>query len=195
MYNQKLVLKIMDFKEVLKFLLAEFPKSDIDFALVGGLAVSIYTKPRMTQDLDLMILSTDLNKAKKILINAGYNITFESGDIVTFVSNSVARGRIDFQLAHRKHAKKMIARAKNIELYPGMNVKVLIPEDIIGLKVQAYNNQPERYYKDMADIQELIKSDDCKNLDEVEEYFKIFDRHSDFKTIIKELALKHEKKK
>jgi hypothetical protein len=174
MYNQKLVLKIMDFKEVLKFLLAEFPKSDIDFALVGGLAVSIYTKPRMTQDLDLMILSTDLNKAKNILINAGYSITFESGDIVTFVSKSVA---------------------KNIELYQGINVKVLIPEDIIGLKVQAYNNQPERYYKDMADIQELIKSDDCKNLDEVEEYFKIFDRHSDFKTIIKELALKHEKKK
>ena len=165
----------MDFKNVLNFLVSEFSKKDIDFALVGGLAVSVYTQPRMTQDIDLMILLSDFNKAKNILEKAGYNLEYLSKDIATFISKAALMGRIDFQLAHRKYAVSMIKRAENFELFLNLKVKILSPEDIIGLKVQAYNNDPHRYHKDMADIQELLKSERCKDLGLVEEYFRIFE--------------------
>jgi hypothetical protein len=185
----------MDFKKVLKFLLLEFSNQKIDFALVGGLAVSVYTDPRMTQDIDLIVMTLDFDKAKKILIDAGYKLEYESSDIATFISAFPDMGRIDIQLAHRKHAIDMIKRAKEVEVLSTVKIKILKPEDLIGLKVQAYNNDPSRYYKDMADIQELLKNEDCKDLPLIEEYFKIFDRLDDFKKLIKELGYEKKKQK
>jgi len=70
-----------------------------------------------------------------------------------------------------------------IEIFPKIRIKVLKPEDIIGLKVQAYNNDPSRYHKDMADIQELAKLVRKKGITVVKGYFKMFDKEKDFKAI------------
>jgi hypothetical protein len=67
---------------------------------------------------------------------------------------------IDFLLARRPISRAMIESAfysSNLKL------KVVLPEDLIGLKVQAYFNVPSRKSKDLSDIQELV--DRCPDLD------------------------------
>ena len=170
----------MDFKKVIESIVREFSDQQIDFALVGGLAVSLYVQPRATQDVDILLLFEDIKKARKIFLSMGYKVLFESTDIITFASDKEGLGRVDVQLAHRKPSIEMLNRANVIELFPKIKIKVLKPSDIIGLKVQAYNNDPSRYHKDMADIQELSKLVEKKDLATVKDYFKMFGKDEDF---------------
>ncbi len=83
-------------------------------------------------------------------------------------------GQVDFLFARRKYAVAMLDRAESSELldYP---VKVIQPEDLIGLKVQSSSNDPQRMPKDMADIEDLVRKFNRK-LDWalIAEYFEIF---------------------
>ena len=57
---------------------------DCDFALVGGLAVGLRTRPRMTKDVDLVVAVSDDQEAEKIvhkLMSSGtYRV--QAGDII-----------------------------------------------------------------------------------------------------------------
>ncbi len=51
----------MDLHPDFKDLLAEFARSKVSYAVLGGYAVSYHAKPRATQDLDLLLSSQDDN--------------------------------------------------------------------------------------------------------------------------------------
>lgn len=95
-------------------------------------------------------------------------------------------GRVDFLLAHRKYTKAMLLRAKDKKIFDDkINIKVVTPEDLIGLKVQSSVNDPERYHQDMADIEELIKANYKKlNIGQVREYFEIFKKTEELDKIL-----------
>jgi len=48
--------------------------SGIDYALCGGWAVNIYGYARNTEDIDLLILTSDLKAAKEVLRSNGFDI-------------------------------------------------------------------------------------------------------------------------
>lgn len=54
-----------------------------------------------------------------------------------------------------------------------LGVYVVRPEDIIGLKIQAYKNDPARELQDKADIQKLLQLPDL-NLEQVKKYSDLF---------------------
>jgi hypothetical protein len=66
-----------------------------------------------------------------------------------------------------------------------MEVRTMIPEDIIGLKLQAVYNNPKREKIDMADIEMLVSVH--KNLDWelLKSYFTIFQMDDLFEKIKK----------
>ena len=73
----------------------------------------------------------------------------------------------------------MIQRASIQPVFDGKyQVKTLIPEDLIGLKIQAISNDPEnRNHIDVPDIKMLLSMHkDKMNMMLVREYFKVFDR-------------------
>ena len=88
----------MDIKYVLELVGRKFIENNIDFAIVGGVALSYYVKPRMTIDLDLMILTSDFELIENILKTIGYKCEYKSEDIATFLSKETQLGRIDFQI-------------------------------------------------------------------------------------------------
>ncbi|MBV9671000.1 MAG: nucleotidyltransferase family protein [Acidobacteriales bacterium] len=53
---------------------AAFNRSGIDYALCGGWAVNIYGYARNTEDIDLLILTGDLEAAKEVLRSNGFDI-------------------------------------------------------------------------------------------------------------------------
>ena len=59
-----------------------------------------------------------------------------------------------------------------------LSVRVVSPEDIIALKIQAYKNDPNRELKDKADIQELIlRSRNYVAPMTIDEYFDFLDQY------------------
>jgi predicted nucleotidyltransferase len=67
-------------------------------------------------------------------------------------------------------------------------VKVIKPEDIIGLKVQSSSNDPKRHDRDMDDIEQLLKLNKG-NLDFqlIREYFFVFEREKEFDTLLEKI--------
>ncbi len=179
----------MDFAGVFAFLIEAFKRENIDFALIGGFALQAVGLTRTTKDIDLLILSDSAEKVKSILLKKGYDLVHESEDVFNFVSKDSELGRIDFLLAHRKYALEMLKRAQEMPVLGGkFKAKVLKIEDLIGLKVQATSNDPQRISQDLVDIKVLIRDNrDSLDMSRIKEYFKLFDRKKELDKIIEEI--------
>lgn len=179
----------MDFEGVFQLLLGSFEKAKIDAALIGGFALHSAGYTRMTNDIDFLIDKEDVPKVKVIMSSTGYELLHESEDVSNFVSRLSGLGRVDFLYAHRHYAKAMLKRAAKKDILGGrFKVKVIIPEDLIGLKVQSSSNDPARYHQDMADIEAAIRANRSKlNMELIKEYFDLFGRGDDLRKILEKL--------
>lgn len=85
-------------------------------------------------------------------------------------------GEVDVLHAFRTASIEMIGRSEEKDIFNGaLKIKVLQPEDLIGLKLQALNNDPSRESTDMADIESLLLlQKDRLDWQIIEEYFKLF---------------------
>ena len=104
---------------------------------------------------------------------------FSSDEIISYFSPFKVFGQVDFQFVRRKYTKAMMQRAAKKKVFKGeYEVKTLLPEDLIGLKIQAISNDREnRYQIDAPDIQRLLAlHHDKMDMELVREYFKIFDK-------------------
>ena len=179
----------MDFEKVFTFLLENFTKNNIRYALMGGFALHAAGFSRTTQDIDILILKEDMPKIKKFLLSLGYELIHESEDIINFKGAMKDLGQLDFLLAHRQYTKNMLRRAEEYGILEDkFKVKVLKPEDVIGLKVQSSTNDPSRRAKDYADIETLLRlHKDRLDLKLLREYFSLFDQEGDFDDILKKI--------
>lgn len=66
-----------------------------------------------------------------------------------------------------------------------MNIKCISIEGLIGLKIQAYTNNPKRELKDKADILSLIEQHPIMNWEQIKIYADLFNAWEDI------LVLKH----
>ena len=174
----------MDFKQVLSLFIIDLNNHKIDYGLIGGFAMGLLGLNRSTVDLDFLINIDDISKVKNFLINIGYELLYESENVLQFVSPLSDFGEIDIIVAKREISLTML---KNIQKFTILNnsveINVLSPEDIIGLKLQAIKNDKEREVIDLNDIKFLIKNHRL-NLDKIKEYAKILNMKSYIDTII-----------
>ena len=121
----------------------------ISHALIGGFALAVYGYHRATIDIDFLADGSKKDLIKKILSTKGFILKHESEEVLQFTGT----GFVDIVLANRPLSKAMLTQAiHNKEL----GVHVLLAEDIIGLKIQAYKNDSTRCLQDKADIQKLL---------------------------------------
>ncbi len=164
----------MDFKAVTEKLLACFEGQDIKYALIGGYAVGLWGVVRGTVDMDFLVLRDDLVKLDRILLDLGFELRHRSENVSQYIS---PWGEVDFLHAFRAHSLQMLNRSVEKTIFAeAFTIKVLRPEDLIGLKVQAIANNEERRNLDMYDIEELMRLHG-RTMDWglLEEYFSIFD--------------------
>jgi hypothetical protein len=62
---------VIDLYEELRRVIEALDAAAIPYALAGGLAVSIYTTPRATEDIDLVLDALDLDRAQTALAALG----------------------------------------------------------------------------------------------------------------------------
>jgi len=177
----------VDFKKTLELLLNDFSKNNIRYGLIGGFALGLWGINRTTIDLDFLIHRDDLDKLTEIMKLYEYECVYKTENVSQYVSTIKIFGEIDFIYTRGKISIKMLERAIEMDIFGGkMKIKVLKPEDIIGLKIQALVNNPKREANEYYDIELLInhfKKDIEWNI--IEEYFKIFKLEKKYEEIKK----------
>ncbi len=175
----------MDFRVVTENLLSAFKNGGVRYALMGGYAMGLWGAGRATVDIDFLVNRDDLEKVDSIMSALGYECKYKSENVSQYISPLNIFGEVDFLHAFRETSLEMINRAEEREISGGaLKIKVVRPEDLIGLKLQAVKNDPSREQIDMADIESLV-SLRAGNFDWslTENYFKLFDMEDVYKKL------------
>lgn len=175
----------MDIRGVLARLAAAFEEAGIEYALIGGLALSAHGAGRATVGLDFLAAGEHADGVDRILGPAGYTCLHRTENLANYLSDDPVLGRVDFLFTRREIGRAMLDRARQHE-FTGTEVRVVDASDLIGLKVQGYSNDPRRRYADLAGIQRLLQLAAEIDLDRVRSYFRLFDREKDLETLLEE---------
>ena len=155
----------MDFQTIFK----ELNKFGVDYLVVGGLAVNFHGVPRMTYDIDLMILLEPENVIKLVtkLTQWGYKpkIPINPRDLadetkrsswilekgmkaLNFYSETLPIGEIDILIDTPIPYEELKSRAIKVELQDE-KIPTVSVHDLIELKLRAGRKQ------DLADVENL----------------------------------------
>jgi hypothetical protein len=141
--------------------------ANIEHALIGGFALAFYGINRATADIDFMADGAKKAEILAALTGAGFALIHETKEVLQFSG----AGHLDVLLANRPLSRQMLKSAiyhQNVPIY------VLAPEDIIGLKIQAYKNDPSRELQDKADIQALLTKNRELDWERIGSYADLF---------------------
>jgi len=136
-------------------------------------------------DLDFLVQRDDLHKLHRVLTTLGYQRYVQTENVSQYRHADGLWGSLDIVHAFRKAALGMLARAKNHPIFGGtQEVRVVNPEDVIGLKVQAMVNDPDRRAQEIADIERIMEQYGQRlDWQRVEEFYELFDLADDAKRL------------
>jgi len=123
------------------------------FALIGGLAVSTWSTPRATMDIDLLLLVQPEDRVRLVdaLRAAGISAELFKGGFDDPVPYLIRAEHLDIIVVTRKLESEAVKASIQIDL-AGCALPVASPEYLILLKLQAGGP------KDLMDIRELLTS-------------------------------------
>lgn len=154
-----------------KNIFSQLGKAEIEYLIVGGVAVNLYGYSRFTGDIDILLAlnSENLSKMDKIMHKLGYVERLpvkikELGDVkklktfikkkglktYTFISNSKPQLDIDVIVEESLDFNKYKKRKRNINVW-GMNLPVVNINDLIKMKRAIKRD------KDLIDLEALLK--------------------------------------
>jgi len=151
--------------DALKRIAADLNRNNIDYAVIGAIALNQHGYRRFTEDIDLLLTKEGLEKFKKTLIGLGYRPAFNGATkkFRTIEQNIpveiITSG--EFPGDGLPKPVEFPDPAKFTVVIDG--VKTITMEKLIELKLTSGLTAGDRL-KDLADVQELIK---LKGLDEV----------------------------
>jgi hypothetical protein len=157
----------MDLRQTLVTAHEALTKAQIEHALIGGFALATFGHHRATVDIDFLADGSDPIRVKAALEAVGFSVRFENAEVIQFTGPT---GHLDILLARRPMSLQML---KNAKRHPELMILVACPEDVVGLKIQAYKNDPSREFQDKADILRLLSLPGI-DLEKVKTYADLF---------------------
>ena len=148
----------------------------IQWALVGGLAVSARAEPRTTRDIDVAIAVVGDNEAEEVirrLRDRGYldEVVMEHRDVGRLSTVRLTRRGdesgifYDLLFASSGIEPEVVERADLLEILPGLYAPVATTAHLLALKVLALRpNRPQERPQDFTDIRELFRVADEDDL-------------------------------
>jgi hypothetical protein len=141
--------------DILQVFLEILVETGAQYCVVGGLAVNAYAEPVVSLDLDIVVISGNIDKVCKVAEAKGLKIArFENSINLTSPKSDL---RIQLQTDARYQPFIDRARQKDVLGYR-MNVASL--EDVLQGKIWAYSDEQRRKskkQKDLADIMRLVE--------------------------------------
>jgi len=169
--------------QVLKTIAADLKRQGIQFALVGGMAVTVRGAPRLTRDVDLAVLVENSEEAERIirvLLSLGYAVDSllerkPSGELATARLISPKRGAtsivVDLIFSACGVECEIIGGATNEKILPGVTLPVARATHLIAMKLLSadQNNRP----RDIEDILNLLSIVDPSELIETRQILRL----------------------
>jgi predicted nucleotidyltransferase len=124
----------------------------IPYLVIGGVASSVYGRPRTTDDLDFLVDPEQALPALQALGAAGFT-TEETNPHWIY---KAVRDGTTIDLMFRVHGdiyldEEMLQRARQVE-FAGYTVRVASPEDVIAIKAVAHDEPSFRHWHDALAI-------------------------------------------
>jgi len=139
-------------EQALKYLARRFNESGVSYALIGGAALAANGVVRATKDLDFLVDDAREPDVHSIFAGLGFETLKRHPDVSNYL---LARLRVDVLYARRSYTKAMLRRARSAAL-GDVEVRAVMAEDLIGFKLQALKNNPDRPH-DRGDILALMR--------------------------------------
>lgn len=146
-----------ELRRLLSGLEALAAKSQVRFAVIGGVARGAWAVPRATLDVDVIAGTSDAVAIHASAASAGFVVM--EADAQMLAASGMTRlrlpdhprgaVRIDVILALHPYYERVIERARPVSLL-GANVRVASPEDLVLLKLLADRAQ------DRADVEAIL---------------------------------------
>lgn len=154
-------------ESALQRITADLGRSGADFALIGGLAVSVRTEPRFTRDADFAVAVSGDAEAETLIRGLraqGYEVTalVEQDAVGRLATVRLALAGdtdgpvIDLLFASSGIEQEVVAEAELIQVLPGLGVKVARIEHLIALKVLSRDD--EQRPQDLVDLRALLRT-------------------------------------
>jgi len=141
--------------DIIKELLDLLSELNIDYCVIGGLAVNAYAEPVVSMDLDLVLTLTDTEKLIKACTPKFKVEKFPHSINLTHPKSDL---RIQIQTDQRYQSFIVNAVKKQVI---GYELKVAKLEDVLQGKLWAYQDEERRKskrQKDLADIMRLVET-------------------------------------
>ncbi|MEG3190843.1 hypothetical protein [Lysobacter sp. D1-1-M9] len=162
--------------------LAAFSRLRTPPALIGGLALAAHNVVRATRDVDFLVDAEDAEHLHDLLLGLGYRCIHRSADAANYLRGEEG---LDLLYASRPIARRLLAEADERDTPMG-RLRVIGAEGLVAFKLQGYVNDPARA-RDLDDIRELLRANYARlDLEEVREYFQLFEREDLFEELISE---------
>ncbi len=140
-------------RETVRWIFEQLNESGIPYAIIGGLAAAQYALPRMTKDLDILVLDEDRPRLHRLF--AKYFV-LKIADFSSFLFSGVKMDAFAARLPYERQALQNAVDAT----YEGVPVKVIHPRDLILFKLHAAwerKNEQKRYL-DLGDITGVLQT-------------------------------------
>lgn len=142
-------------QDILQRFIDLLKKLNIDYCVIGGLAVNAYVEPVVSLDLDVIVVTKDLDR----LLKAAEKI-FKEEEFPHSINLTLPKSDLRIQIQTDARYQPFIKKAGLKEVL-GYRLKVARLEDVLQGKIWAYLDEKRRAskrQKDLADILRIIES-------------------------------------
>ena len=130
---------------------------NLNFLVIGGLAVIFHGHARDTADLDLLIRKNDRQKWINLLMALGYSAQSDKEAFIQLSPPKQGAWPVDLMLVEDATFDPILAAGVDVEMY---DTKLKIPsvEHLLALKLHALKHgHIGRYSKDFLDVEGIVR--------------------------------------
>ena len=173
----------MNLRNIFRALSEFFKQENIEYGIIGAFALYAYGYVRATRDIDFVTRTKYQKKIITFLESLGFETTFSSNAFSNHL-HPIDSVRVDIMYVEGITANNIFSATQDKLIFKGVRLPVVSVEHLVAMKLFAIQNNPERKFKDFADIKEIL-CHSTYNKEAVKEYFHKYGQEEYYEEIVK----------
>jgi len=130
---------------------------NLEFLLIGGLAVIEHGFARFTNDIDLLVRKREVESWNRLAFDLGYKLLHDAGSFRQFERSGIASWPLDLMIVNDPSYDDLKANSLSANVL-GASIRMVSLNHLMVLKLHALKQAKiHRFLDDLIDIVELVK--------------------------------------